>query len=128
MKILIVEDTQYRLDWFKQKFKNHDVFYASHANDAIDYLLNHVFDLIFLDHDLSNKIFMNPADTCSGSEIVRFIIKNEIEVELIIVHSHNDPNSMRMTADLMEAGYAVCRQPFKNLANKAMREKLIKEN
>ena len=125
MKILIVEDTQYRIDWFSAHFSgpwmDNCLTVCTDAAGAINQLSEHVFDLVLLDHDLSGRMWVPPEDPDTGSEVVRYLVKNKQPIPLIIVHSHNEPRALEMTAALMNAGYAVCRTPFKHLAQYSTR-------
>ncbi len=127
MHVLIVEDSQNRIDWFKAKFNSkHDVVhYASTTKQANDYLNMHRYNVIFIDHDLNGSMYMPTHSPESGSEVVRHMITIAANVDIVIVHSHNEPAALSMVSVLMENGYAVCRQPFKHLAYKHSKELLL---
>ena len=52
MRIFVLEDDSYRVNFFLDKFCDCDVIVTENAQVAIDYLKNEVFDYLFLDHDL----------------------------------------------------------------------------
>ena len=54
MKILVLEDDSFRAKFFLEKFGEHGITITESAYAAIDHLEEEVYDLIFLDHDLSD--------------------------------------------------------------------------
>ncbi len=69
-------------------------------------------DLLFLDHDLGGKTYVNSKDMDCGMEVVRQLEAKKRDVVMTVVHTMNIPASMEMTAKLKEAGYWVFRIPF----------------
>lgn len=87
MNILILEDSTSRINYFIEKFSGHNLIITENAEEAIIYLEDCVFDLIFLDHDLG------PDNGC-GADVVAYLvgdISNENNDAIIIVHSWNVP-------------------------------------
>lgn len=70
------------------------------------------WDLVSLDHDLGDQVFVDSNRPGCGMEVVRWIIANRPEIDRIVVHSWNYPAASRMTADLQRAGYKVARRMF----------------
>jgi len=69
-------------------------------------------DTLFLDHDLGGKVFVDSKRPDCGMEIVRYLVAHQMDIRLIVVHTHNFRAAKRMSFDLMEAGYRVHRQEF----------------
>lgn len=107
--ILILEDDETRIKYFQQRFLNvsstHQIYYARTAQQAIS-LLSTIdkFELIFLDHDLGNRVFVSTDDENTGSEVVRFLIKNSHKYinTYFIIHSFNTVAAKQMLDDIYE--------------------------
>ncbi|NUN93380.1 MAG: response regulator [Verrucomicrobiae bacterium] len=56
MRILIVEDSETRLAFFRRQCDGHELAVADTAQGAIELLGKTEFDLVFLDHDLAEPI------------------------------------------------------------------------
>lgn len=88
MKILIVEDNEFRIKKFRSCLLNHDFHIAISANDAIEYLKNNQYDLIFLDHDLGGLEMIDSNFYNTGYTVAKYMAANDIECE-VIIHSLN---------------------------------------
>lgn len=78
MKILVLENSDSRLDFFLDRFGHNDLFLSESVENSIEYLKNIVFDYIFLNDD--------------GLELVRFLVlnpDNENNKAVLVVHSWN---------------------------------------
>jgi hypothetical protein len=78
------------------------------AQECIDALksTDETWDIVFLDHDLGGKIFVDVDDPNTGSEVVRWIVENLPKINKIIVHSCNVCAAEVMVKDLNNAGYS----------------------
>lgn len=113
MKILILEDSIERLDFFREKLKAYELHIFNHAKDAIEYVQNNTVDLAFLDHDLENQHHISPELPITGSEFTRFIVEHNLMKDTtIIIHSMDAVGSEYMYSTLKKAGYKVERIPF----------------
>ena len=54
MKILIVDDEQYRHDLYKKVYNGHEITHVYSASDAIAALSIDEYDVVQLDHDLAD--------------------------------------------------------------------------
>jgi CheY-like chemotaxis protein len=54
MRVLIVDDMQARHDYFKRRFESDSVEHAYDADQAIDMMRRHRYDMVSLDHDLGS--------------------------------------------------------------------------
>lgn len=100
MTALVLEDDINRISQFRKVLFNYKTTYTDSASNCI-YLLEHnKYDLIFLDHDLDNRVFVNIDEKNTGSEVARWINLNYNNFlnkdSIIIVHSLNDVGSTNM--------------------------------
>ncbi len=99
LKILILEDMSERIEFFKTKLKDHDVYYFDEASDAIDALKlisDKPWDIIFLDHDLGGQIFVPSSSPNTGYAVAKYISESDIDVKQIILHSMNPAGTQNM--------------------------------
>ena len=68
-------------------------------------------DLMMLDHDLGGKTYVDQNEKNTGSEVVRYILKNREDEKFkgtrIIVHTFNTPAGKSMTDVLRQHGFDV---------------------
>jgi len=104
--ILILEDDINRVNAFNNIFelKKHNVIYHDNAPDFIKTLehIDYDVDLMFLDHDLGNRVFVDELDINTGSEVVRYLISNSEKYKntIFIVHSFNQPAAKNMVFNI----------------------------
>lgn len=99
MYILVLEDDPMRRESFKQLLLNHDVYVTDSAEECIDLLQAHDFDIAFLDHDLGGpydkpELLYDP-ENC-GTTVANWIVNNNPVIKKIIIHSLNYPASLGM--------------------------------
>lgn len=112
MKILFLEDNNYRILAFTQREKDNDLTIVNTADEAIEQLKSERFDVVHLDHDLGGQIYQSIWSQNCGMEVVRWIVENHPMIPKIIIHSWNIPAAKLMEKDLRDAGYDVVRAPF----------------
>ena len=95
MRILILEDDGARVNNFIEILHNHTLDITENAYDAIDWLEENKYDLIFLDHDLGDG-------NGSGSLVAAFLSQIDSKAT-IIIHSWNMPASNAMVGYLPNA-------------------------
>ena len=129
MKIFILEDSIVRQNWFIDNFNSHALTIIDNAIDAIKLLEMVFYDIIFLDHDLSDKHY---EAVISGNNIefddtgysVAKIIPNTINKNsIIIIHTHNPIGAERMKNILPMA----MTRPFGTFGQKIICEVLQKK-
>jgi len=116
MKIFILEDNADRIDFFRWYFPSpkFELFIYTNAFEAKDkFDKSAPYDLLLLDHDLDNKIFVDSADKNTGYQFAKFLEKKNVKNVDIIVHSINYSGAMNMCSILPEAKYI----PYNILAN-----------
>jgi hypothetical protein len=99
MRILILEDDTFRINYFIEKFCNHNLTITESADSAIEYLQEDVFDYIFLDNDLGDGV------GC-GADVAAYLynnLDNPNNDSIIIVHSWNIPAVAAMKNKLPQA-------------------------
>ncbi len=82
------------------------------ADDCIKALKEETFAVVSLDHDLRGKAYDDPNIKNSGSEVVRWIVANNPDIQQVIIHSWNDQQAERLVRELKAAGYSASWEPF----------------
>jgi CheY-like chemotaxis protein len=123
LRVLIVEDDERRLLWFRSRLIGvpfdftKDVEEAKRLIDEVDYTQ------IFLDHDLADEHYAvwqegsTRHDETTGYAVAKYLAENperSRDAE-IIIHSLNPLGSERMERKLKETRRAVRRVPFLQL-------------
>lgn len=96
LKILIIEDSPDRLDFFRHlyRFQNSDI--AKNATSAIRLIADNNYDLIHLDYDLDAG--------STGLEVAQYVYASNIK-SLVIVHSENSQGVEEILKTLSHAIY-----------------------
>lgn len=97
MKILILEDSAIRIQIFKKILnKKHELYFydqIEEAKNAIDNL--GPFDVIYLDHDLDQRIFVDSDENNTGFQLAKYIAEKKLNAE-VILHTLNPYGAVRM--------------------------------
>jgi len=97
MKILILEDNSIRVEYFKQLFKHQYLHIYDDVHSAIVNCQVNEFPVMFLDHDLDNKIWVNSEEENTGYNFIRLLIENNLQKgALIYIHSMNPIGANKM--------------------------------
>ena len=111
MNLLFLDDDVIRTKRFKSIIPSAQT--ALTAEECINKLkTEEEWDIVFLDHDLGNEIFVDSKRPDTGMEVVRWICENEPFVRQIIVHSLNFPGAKNMVDTLTEMRYNTIHTPF----------------
>jgi hypothetical protein len=106
MKILILEDAEERVRQFKQKFIEHDVKVSDKPKEIIQLLQDDSWDVLFLDHDLGDKIYV-PSGEGTGFEVADWLAHNPDRIpSLVILHSLNYHGRQAMASKIPDAVHA----------------------
>lgn len=81
MNILILEDTDFRINYFIDHLSIHNLSIADNIEDTIEYLSSDVYDYIFL--DIANKDGLNVIEYLENN------LDNKNTSSTIIIHSWN---------------------------------------
>ena len=103
MSILLVEDNENRIRWFQDKLPKFDL--AKTAAEGIKMVQEKVYNQIFLDHDLGNRIFVDSSDENTGYQVALAIAETTNKNANITIHSMN-PGGARMIKNILPN--AVC--------------------
>lgn len=113
MKILILEDNQDRIEKFKQLFKNQETYFYTNVIDAYHACMIHEFKVLFLDHDLGGKIWVDSDEENTGYEFVKLLTEKKLQNKsLIYIHSSNPIGANRMLNYLLDYQYDGIWHPF----------------
>lgn len=116
MKIFFLDDDKERHKRFKMNRIGMDITAAWTYAEARKLLSEQIFDVAYLDHDLSELAAAGkPAkDEKTGTDVAEFIITMEIckRPRLVVIHSYNDYGRRRMRGILETAGIRCMIQPF----------------
>lgn len=104
MKILILEDSEERRRIFHEMLSHtHDLSFFGHVEEAKTALsTDGPFDIIFLDHDLDNRVFVDSEEENTGYQLAKYIAENNVRAK-IIIHSMNPYGAERMKKILPDA-------------------------
>jgi hypothetical protein len=111
MNILFLDDSPIRTKEFKSN--NPSAICVETAKDAIKELDSNIeWSYVYLDHDLGGEKFVDSQNTNTGMEVVRWIVANKPNIDLIIIHSLNPVAANNMLTDLKRAAYPTMVRPF----------------
>jgi len=90
MHILILEDDLVRHRAFKRSLIGHEVTIVEEADHAIELLKKEDWDVLFLDHDLGGKVYVESGPG-TGYEVAEWISTNiDRKPKMVITHSYNE--------------------------------------
>jgi len=99
-RVLILEDDENRIGGFRKLFTEvgANIIWVDTAEECIYALKNNgPFDIVFLDHDLGGKIFVPCDHKNTGSEVARWIDRNPLDSNtIVVIHSGNSVGSKYM--------------------------------
>jgi hypothetical protein len=104
MKALILEDNRMRKKIFEMHLGNeYDLYFYDQVEDARKAIETAgPFDLIFLDHDLDGRIFVDSEEDNTGFQLAKYISEMDLDAR-IVLHSMNPIGAARMKEVLPEA-------------------------
>lgn len=102
--ILIVEDNEIRIEWFKKRLEGAKFVICMTPQKALNVLGVHSFDIVFLDHD-AVPVFV-PDDHRDNDQLTFFrvakLLKRVEYKGIVIIHSQNPVGAKRMQQELSE--------------------------
>ena len=108
--LLFLDDSKERIKKFKSAYPSATIVETS--EETILQLQKSKFKIVSLDHDLGGEIYVDSGREDTGMGVVRWIVENKPQIELVIVHSLNDDGGLNMMSHLRYAGYNAVRTPF----------------
>ena len=101
--ILFLDDNKERTHLFARFFPN--ALTCEHAEEMNRLINENPNSIVFLDHDLDGRVYVDSSEINTGSEVVRFIVKNNPKIKTIVIHTMNDKVNSKMKSDLLSSGY-----------------------
>jgi len=119
MKILILEDDEERIKFFKQYLaKEHILHFARHVWEAENIFdKEQPFNVIFLDHDLGGRAFVDPAEEDTGSGFARFLKNKDLSKTTVVTHTFNSEGARSIQSILKNVMYIPVTELFQGLKN-----------
>lgn len=120
MKILVLEDSPLRCEWFRASLIGVDIDFTDNPQTAIDLLTNNVYDCIYLDHDLLPLHYSvdTECDKTTGLCVAKWLAENKEcnRGTKIVLHSRNPNGRTRMREALTEGWRYAEEIPFDKLS------------
>jgi hypothetical protein len=110
LRIFILDDVVQRQlalkDWVTENYNPDEILIADSFDSAKE-ILDKIkeYDIILLDHDLGQQVFVNSDDYNTGYQVAKYIISQGIKYNQVIVHSMNYAGAQRMVAILPNSKY-----------------------
>jgi CheY-like chemotaxis protein len=107
MRILFLDDNPNRHNTMQANSMGAVVDHVYSAAEAIDHLSREEYDLIMLDHDLSEDPDM-VLSTPDGSYVAEYMAQHLVQHSdtPVVIHSLNPPGSQNMMNMLLNGGYS----------------------
>jgi CheY-like chemotaxis protein len=103
VKILVLEDNAQRTKIFNRSLIGHEVVVTEFAEEAIKYLNESEWDVLFLDHDLGGKVFVKTVEN-TGYQVACWLEENPSrKPKTIFLHSLNPDGRKRMKQAIPDA-------------------------
>lgn len=120
MRVLFLDDEESRFRALLGTPSAKIITWAQTANEAIRFLSKGCFDLVMLDHDLSEEHYVallegrEPSGPATGFDVAKWMAENaeRFATATIVIHSLNAPAAERMARCLIDAGLYARRIPF----------------
>jgi len=103
MKVFLLEDSFQRVEKFRLLFQNHSLTHSADSQEANQILAQEKFDLICLDHDLTEHD-NDWIASGTGFEVAHFLGTNKTpnDEALIIIHTMNPAGGQQMVKTLSQ--------------------------
>ena len=117
MEIFILEDNKFRIEWFKKTFSQHNLNIFDNVKRAELYLLDNNPDVLFLDHDLDGRAFVDSNEDNTGYKLAKSIVSFGKKYKKVYIHSMNPYGAKKMQEKLKEGRVSdeILRFPFSML-------------
>jgi hypothetical protein len=105
MRVLFLDDNRNRREQFTKNSISHSVDLAVTAEQAIDFLRENSYDLIFLDHDLDFAHYDGDySKGKSGLDVAKFLKTCEHQFgKIVFVHSLNPDGRKNIKSHLVDS-------------------------
>ena len=104
-KVLLLEDSDARIKWFRERVPENSLTVVSTVNDAIAAMATNVFDIMFLDHDLGflDQFGRPDANKGDGTQFSKHLAETGFIAKFVVIHSWNPRGAKRMKESLPDA-------------------------
>jgi CheY-like chemotaxis protein len=102
-RVLVVEDTEDRISWFRQRLPN--ALFAKNAEAAIQAMSEQEFKVAFLDHDLHWMHADNTIFKGTGKEVAQYMTMQNF-AGIVVIHSRHEEGARVMRKFLPNARIA----------------------
>lgn len=95
--VFILEDSLERIKLFKEVLENKfDLTFSANVEEAKKLLQAKKYDVVFFDHDLDDKIFVNSNDPNTGYQLAKWIEEKGMRFDQVVIHSLNPVGAERI--------------------------------
>jgi len=101
--VLVVEDTEDRISWFRQRLPK--AVFAKNAESALLALSQQEFKVAFLDHDLHWMHADNSIFKGTGKEVAKYLAERRFQ-GIVVIHSRHEEGAAVMKKFLPNAKLA----------------------
>lgn len=122
MKIFVLEDSLMRIKWFKKEYEGSEINIFTQVKEAIRFLKKETPDILYLDHDLDGKVFVDSSEENTGYQLAKFIAESGKKYDKIVIHSMNPFGAKNMYHTLKNSARALYKIPFPFLIVKKINE------
>lgn len=96
MRILVLEDNEERIKYFKQGLIGYTVDYCTTAKECKERIENTIYNLIFLDHDLGGRVYVDSDEEDTGYQVAKLIPDSINKNTRVVIHTLNPQGAKRM--------------------------------
>lgn len=112
VRIFILEDSKERIDWFKENLLTNNIDITEDVDVARELLNSFDYDIIFLDHDLGGRVYVDSKEYNTGATVSKFIHETRNKNVNVIIHSWNENGSKIMSGYLTASKVRSFYAPF----------------
>jgi len=105
-KLFLLEDSESRINWFRNRCKaaGHILVLADNVKDALHILRVEKFDMIFLDHDLDDRVYVDSNEENTGYQVAKELHNTINRDTEVVIHSMNSIGSKNMYNEIISNG------------------------
>jgi CheY-like chemotaxis protein len=108
--VLFLDDSEERVRVFRSLLPSATIVMT--AESCIEKLQGGSYDVVLLDHDLGELVYVPLGTVGHGGDVVKWIVEHKPVIRDIVVHSLNGPAAEWMIRALDEADYNTTYRPF----------------
>lgn len=112
MKILILDDDDFRHQVFAENLTGHSVTHTRNSAEFFNALGKEQFDIVFLDHDLGDIVFDPYKREITGTHVAQGMVDKLDKIPKCVIHSWNPSGAQRMRSILSRKCQFIIVSPF----------------